>query len=73
MEDRLAAGLLFLLLPVRTSKGLPQASDSCHCYFPYRLSLFHCSMAFTSRAQESFPVFSMTFDKVFLSHWVPNM
>lgn len=40
--------------------------------FPYRLplSLF---VAFTSRAQESVPAFSVTSGSVFLSRWVPNI
>lgn len=40
--------------------------------FPYRLPLSLFS-AFTSRAEESVPVLSVTFGNVFLSHWVPNI
>lgn len=44
----------------------------CRCYLPSRLPL-HCSLAFTPRAQESFPVFSVTLGGPSRSHWVPNI
>ena len=73
MEYWPTVGLLCLLLPLRKQSDVTMLAQAyCRCYFPDRipLSLLH---GLHTQGSGKLSCFSVTFDHVFLSTWVPSI